>query len=160
MSTLVTARQVATATATADRRWLRIGLLAALGGLVAFQVAVLVYHLGAELAFPFDLNYGEGYVLNDAVRLAHGLPLYVDLHEYRLSRFTLFLPFFGRYADEETHEATTIAPLFYRHSTPTNVTMVGFPLVWDFKRGPERTTVVFPFYAHWRRADHTGTTVP
>ena len=87
------------------------------------------------------------------------LPLYVDLHDYRLSRFTLFFPFFGRYADEERHEATTIAPLFYRHSTPTDVTMVGFPLLWDFKRGPERTTVVFPFYAHWKRADHTGTYV-
>ncbi len=85
------------------------------------------------------------------------LPLYYDVHEYRLSRFTMLLPLFGRYADEATHESTTIAPLFYRHVTPANVTMVGFPLLWDFKRGQDRTTVVFPFYARWQRADHVGT---
>ena len=37
--------------------------------------------------------------------------------------------------------------------------MVGFPLLWDFKRGHDRTTVVFPFYARWQRDDHVGTYV-
>jgi hypothetical protein len=87
------------------------------------------------------------------------LPFYYDVHEYRLSRFTMLLPVFGRYADEATHESTAIAPLFYRHTTPTTVTMVGFPLLWDFKRGHDRTTVVFPFYARWQRDDHIGTYV-
>ena len=38
-------------------------------------------------------------------------------------------------------------------------TMVGFPLLWDFKRGPDRTTVVFPFYVRRQSADHVGTWV-
>jgi hypothetical protein len=61
-------------------------LLAAMAGLVALHVGVLLYHLGAEIAFPYDLNYGEGYVLNDAVRLAHGEPLYVDLQQFPMVR--------------------------------------------------------------------------
>src|SRR6185312_11927640 len=88
-----------------------------------------------------------------------GLPLYYDLHEYKLSRTTLLLPLFARFADEAKQESYAVAPLFYRHATPTNVTMVGFPLVWDFKRGNDRTTVVFPFFARWRRADYVGTYV-
>jgi len=88
-----------------------------------------------------------------------GLPLYFDVHEYKLSRTTLFLPLFGRYADEAKQESYTIAPLFYRHATPQDVTMVGFPLLWDFKRGNDRTTVFFPFYARWRRPDYVATYV-
>jgi hypothetical protein len=72
--------------AAAHRRWPRVALFAALGGLVAFNLAVLVYHLGVQLIFPYDLNYGEGYVLNDAVRLAHGQPLYVDLQQFPMVR--------------------------------------------------------------------------
>ncbi len=90
-----------------------------------------------------------------------GLPLYYDVHEYHLSRTTLFLPLFGRYENEVEHDATTVIPplLFYRHSTPTDVTMVGFPLLWDFKHDAERTTVVFPFYVRRQTADHVGTWV-
>jgi hypothetical protein len=72
-------------TCTRDRRVER-ALLAAMAALVAVQVGVLVYHLGAEVAFPYDLNYGEGYVLNDAVRLAHGEALYVDLQQFPMVR--------------------------------------------------------------------------
>jgi hypothetical protein len=88
-----------------------------------------------------------------------GLPLYYDLHEYHLSRTTLFLPLVFRYENEVERDTTWVAPLFYRHSTPTDISMVAFPLVWDFKRGADRTTVVFPFYAHWRRVDHASTYV-
>jgi hypothetical protein len=84
VSTLVL--QPRAAASAAERRWVRLALHAALGGLVAFQVAVLLYHLGAELAFPFDLNYGEGYVLNDAVRLAHGQAVYGDLQQFPMVR--------------------------------------------------------------------------
>jgi hypothetical protein len=65
---------------------LRLALLAALGLVAAFQVGVLAYHLGLTLAFPYDLNYGEGYVLNDAVRLARGEPIYVDLQQFPMVR--------------------------------------------------------------------------
>ena len=37
--------------------------------LVAIQLGVLLYHVARTVAFPYDLNYGEGYVLFDAVRL-------------------------------------------------------------------------------------------
>jgi hypothetical protein len=63
-------------------RW----LLVAMAALVAVHVGVLLYHLGVEIAFPYDLNYGEGYVLNDAVRLAHGESLYVDLQQFPMVR--------------------------------------------------------------------------
>jgi hypothetical protein len=88
-----------------------------------------------------------------------GLPLYFDVHEYHLSRTTLFLPLLFRHENEVEHDTTWVAPLFYRHSTPTDISMVAFPFVWDFKRDRERTTVVFPFYVHWRRTDHAGTYV-
>jgi hypothetical protein len=66
----------------ANRRVLHI----ALALLAAFQVGVLAYHLGVTLAFPYDLNYGEGYVLNDAVRLARAEPIYVDLQQFPMIR--------------------------------------------------------------------------
>jgi hypothetical protein len=47
---------------------------------------VLAYHLGVTLVFPYELNYGEGYVLNDAVRLAGGQPIYVDLQQFPMVR--------------------------------------------------------------------------
>ena len=34
--------------------------------LVVVHVLTLTWHLGHIVAFPYDLNYGEGYVLNDA----------------------------------------------------------------------------------------------
>src|SRR5207302_587582 len=72
---------------TAQRyKRLERALLAAMAALVAIHVGVLLYHLGVQLAFPYDLNYGEGYVLNDAVRLAHGEPLYVDLQQFPMVR--------------------------------------------------------------------------
>jgi hypothetical protein len=69
-----------------ERRRLERALCVSLGVLFALQLGVLVYHLALTLAFPYDLNYGEGYVLNDAVRLAHGQPLYVDLQQFPMVR--------------------------------------------------------------------------
>lgn len=64
----------------------RVALFGALAALVVFHIGVLAYHLGWTLAFPYDLNYGEGYVLNDAVRLAHGQPIYTDLQQFPMVR--------------------------------------------------------------------------
>lgn len=63
-------------------RW----LLGALALLAALHVGVLAYHLGMTVAFPYDLNYGEGYVLNDAVRVGQGESLYVDLQQFPMVR--------------------------------------------------------------------------
>ena len=62
------------------------GLLVAVALLVALQVGVLAYHLALTLAFPYDLNYGEGYVLFDAVRFSRGEPVYVDLQQFPMVR--------------------------------------------------------------------------
>jgi len=64
----------------------RTALLAAVGLLAALHIGVLAYHLGLTLAFPYDLNYGEGYVLNDAIRLSRGESLYVDLQQFPMVR--------------------------------------------------------------------------
>ena len=64
------------------QKWLNV----ALGGLVSVHIAILAYHLAVTLAFPYDLNYGEGYLLFDAVRLAQGQPLYVDLQQFPMVR--------------------------------------------------------------------------
>lgn len=64
----------------------RKALLVAVGLLAALQLGVLAYHLGLTLIFPYDLNYGEGYVLNDAVRLSRGESLYVDLQQFPMVR--------------------------------------------------------------------------
>jgi hypothetical protein len=66
--------------------WVERVLLVLLVSLALLQVGVLVYHLAATLAFPFDLDYGEGYVLNDALRLARGEPIYVDLQQFPMVR--------------------------------------------------------------------------
>ncbi len=86
-----------------------------------------------------------------------GLPLYYDFDDFHESRTTVFVPFFVRHhraADDTTY---TVAPLFYRRSSPNDSTTVAFPLVWDFRHTSESTTVVFPFYVHWRRQDHQST---
>ncbi len=64
----------------------RIALLAAVVLLALLHLGVLVYHLGLTIAFPYDLDYGEGYVLNDAVRLSHGEAIYVDLRQFPMVR--------------------------------------------------------------------------
>ena len=61
-------------------------LLGTLGLLAALHIGVLAYHLGLTLTFPYDLNYGEGYVLNDAVRLSRGESLYIDVQQFPMVR--------------------------------------------------------------------------
>ena len=84
---------------------IRRGLLVAVGVLAALQIGVLAYHLALTLAFPYDLNYGEGYVLFDAVRFSRGEPVYVDLQQFPMVRspypplfpllWSAFIPFTG-----------------------------------------------------------------
>jgi hypothetical protein len=54
--------------------------------LATLHVGVLTYHLSQTVAFPYDLNYGEGYVLNDAVRLSRGEPIYTDIQQFPMIR--------------------------------------------------------------------------
>jgi hypothetical protein len=88
-----------------------------------------------------------------------GIPLYFDVHEFHQSRTTVLFPLFIRYRRDSDHSVYSLAPLFYRHWTPTDSTTVAFPLYWDWKRGPERTTIVFPLYARWRRPGYVSTYV-
>lgn len=84
MSTSVAARPISSS--TEGPCWVARVLHVAVGGLVAVHLAALAYHLALTLAFPYDLNYGEGYVLFDALRLAHGQSLYVDLQQFPMVR--------------------------------------------------------------------------
>lgn len=59
---------------------------AAIAALGLAYLAMLVYHAGLTVAFPYDLDYGEGYVLNDAVRLARGEPIYTDIQQFPMVR--------------------------------------------------------------------------
>jgi hypothetical protein len=88
-----------------------------------------------------------------------GLPLFYDVNDYHLSRITVLLPLFVRYARASDDNAWTVAPLFYRHTSPADSTTVAFPLYWDFKTGDNRTTLLIPFFAHWRRPGYTATWV-
>jgi hypothetical protein len=65
---------------------LRALLLGVVVLLATLHTAVLVYHVTLSVDFPYDLNYGEGYVLNDAVRLSRGEPIYVDLQQFPMVR--------------------------------------------------------------------------
>src|SRR5262249_10500494 len=49
-------------------------------------VAFFAYHAALTIAFPFDLDWGEGYVLNDALRIERGQPIYVDIRHFPMVR--------------------------------------------------------------------------
>ena len=87
------------------------------------------------------------------------LPLFYDLHEFHLKRTTVLFPLLVRYERESDGNTYWLAPLFYRHSTPTDTTMVGFPLLWHFKKGQSETTLVLPIYARWQRPGYRSTLV-
>ena len=61
-------------------------LLVAATVLGLLHLAVLGYHTIQLIRFPFDVNYGEGYVLNDALRLARGEQIYVGMREFPMVR--------------------------------------------------------------------------
>jgi hypothetical protein len=84
------------------------------------------------------------------------LPLYYDLHSYRESRLTMFLPLFMRYRNEVSGQAYSLAPLFYRRSGPTDSSTIAFPLYWRFWSEERSTTVFFPFYFGFRRPTWQG----
>lgn len=51
-----------------------------------FYLGVLLYHSALSLAYPYDLDYGEGYVLNDSLRLLRGEAIYKDVDSYPMVR--------------------------------------------------------------------------
>src|SRR5439155_8789942 len=57
-----------------------------IAGLAALYLIELLHH-GLLCAFyPYDLNYGEGYVLNDALRLWRGEPIWTDISFFPMVR--------------------------------------------------------------------------
>jgi len=81
-----------------------------------------------------------------------GLPLVYDFHSYHQSRLTMALPLFLRYRNDSSQQTYTVAPLFYRRSSPTDSTTIGLPLLWRFWSEERSTTVVFPFYVGVKRS--------
>ena len=61
-----------------------LGLAAA--ALAAFYLGELLYHGLHSAFYPYDLNYGEGYVLNDALRLVRGEPVWGDINQFPMVR--------------------------------------------------------------------------
>ncbi|UCH35804.1 MAG: hypothetical protein JSV65_05475 [Armatimonadota bacterium] len=64
--------------------WSLLGLVfhAGFGALLALYVAFFVIKCAADIRCPYTLDYGEGLVLNEAVRLAQGETLYNDYNHY------------------------------------------------------------------------------
>ena len=108
-----------------------------------------------------------------------GLPLFFDVQRAGESRTTALLPLFlrnrseiaretgysipplltwWRTRDDHSKSDAVVFPLFW-HFGGASSTTVFAPLVWDFKRGPSRTTVVVPLFTHWHRVDGDGTIV-
>ncbi|HEY0710273.1 MAG TPA: EB domain-containing protein [Polyangia bacterium] len=84
------------------------------------------------------------------------LPLFYDVHNYHASRLTMLVPLFMRYWRASDQTAYTLAPLFYRRSSPNDTTTVLFPLYWDFNSGNRRSTVLFPLFASFRRPTYVS----
>jgi hypothetical protein len=61
---------------------LRLVFHAGFGALLALYVAFFAIKCVADIRCPYTLDYGEGLVLNEAVRLAHGEALYNDYNHY------------------------------------------------------------------------------
>lgn len=70
--------------AARDMQPRRLALVLVLPGL--YYLAVLLYHGINVVLFPYDLDYGEGYVLNDAARLLRGEPIYTDVTRFPMVR--------------------------------------------------------------------------
>ncbi len=66
----------------AAARWLTLAAL--VFGLL--YLAFFAYHAALTITFPYDLDWGEGYVLNDALRLGRGEPIYRDIQQFPMVR--------------------------------------------------------------------------
>jgi hypothetical protein len=107
-----------------------------------------------------------------------GLPLFFDIHQLAESRITGLLPLFVHTKSEVSRSSSWLLPplLVWWRTAPEgndgvffplvwrfggkNPTTIVAPFVWDFVRGESRTTVYFPFGAHWRRPDSEHTLAP
>lgn len=54
--------------------------------LPTLYLGLLLYHGLLSAFYPFDLNYGEGFVLSDALRLIHGDLVWADLNQFPMVR--------------------------------------------------------------------------
>jgi hypothetical protein len=57
-----------------------------LATLAALYLIELLYHGVLSAVYPYDLNYGEGYILNDALRLWRGEPVWTDITQFPMVR--------------------------------------------------------------------------
>jgi len=58
-----------------EGRWSRFGVLALIKALL-ISVTYVGYYVWRAATFPYPLDYGEGPLLEQAVRLGQGLPIY------------------------------------------------------------------------------------
>ncbi len=57
-----------------------------LAALAVLYLLELLYHGALSVFYPYDLNYGEGYVLNDALRLWRGEQIWTDITQFPMVR--------------------------------------------------------------------------
>jgi hypothetical protein len=65
-----------------------------LGVMVSLQIAVFCYHAWQMIAFPYQLDYGEGPILQLALRVARGQSLYPPLNAGYPYAIASYLPFY------------------------------------------------------------------
>ena len=85
------------------------------------------------------------------------LPLFYDLHDYRIQRTTVLFPLFVRYQRMSDQNTYWVAPLFYRHTTPTDATHGRLPALLGLQARPgadhRRVPVLRPLEADRPPAD-------
>ncbi len=64
------------------RAWVMRHWAWVMAGCVSVAALLAIGETVVELRRPFQMDYGEGVILNSAVRILHGQPLYPDPHAY------------------------------------------------------------------------------
>lgn len=67
-------------------RWLLPSVCWLIAALCGLYLLEFLAHGFISTAYPYDLNYGEGYVLNDGLRLVRGEAVWTDLTEFPMVR--------------------------------------------------------------------------
>jgi hypothetical protein len=71
-----------------------VALQVFLGLMVAFQVVIFCWHAWQMVLFPYQLDYGEGPILQLALRVTRGQPLYPPLNAGYPYAIASYLPFY------------------------------------------------------------------
>lgn len=102
-----------------------------LAALATLYVLEILCHGVLSALYPYDLNYGEGYILNDALRLWRGEPIWTDITQFPMVR-SAYPPLYLL----ATGLMSTASPSFLlpRLISLVSTLAVGGLLVWHARR--------------------------